>query len=155
VLSSFLADFRVLAGALVFNTEWINIPFASSLIIHSSSNTALSAASANNLSAVVFRLFVLFYLWVSKDTCKEMRLCQFPHLVPVQLRSAVLTAANTTHKLFPVLWPLDTFCHKLSAMFFMLKVVKSCDSHHRTIADMQDLLRIENYCFYQMLTWGL
>lgn len=118
MLSSFLADFRVLAGALVFNTEWINIPFASSLIIHSSSNTALSAASANNLSAVVFRLFVLFYLWVSKDTCKEMRLCQFPHLVPVQLQSAVLTAANTTYKLFPVLWPLDTFCHKLSAMFW-------------------------------------
>lgn len=29
-----------------------------------------------------FRLFVLFCLWVPKDTCREMRLCQFLHLVP-------------------------------------------------------------------------
>ena len=57
-----------------FNIKRTNIPFASILIVHVSSATALSIASADNLSAVVFRYFVLFCVWVPKDTCREIRL---------------------------------------------------------------------------------
>lgn len=39
--SLFLADFSLLVHVLVFNIKWINIPFATRLIVHLSPSTAL------------------------------------------------------------------------------------------------------------------
>lgn len=76
--------------------------------------------------------FVLFHLRISKDTCREMRLCQFPHLVPAQSQSA-------GYSLFCDLW---------------IRFVSRCLQYFVFHAQSGKVLcsSPQNYCWYARLT---